>query len=75
MGHTAGERLSGIAAPTLVLTGTADRLVPPVNSQRIARRIPGAKLVFLDGAPHRLFAEDAEAFHREVLAFLLDEQS
>jgi pimeloyl-ACP methyl ester carboxylesterase len=75
MGHTAGERLSGISAPTLVLTGTADRLVPPVNSQRIAERIPGAKLVFLDGAPHRLFAEDAEAFHREVLAFLLDERS
>ncbi|MGB6411021.1 MAG: alpha/beta fold hydrolase [Candidatus Deferrimicrobiaceae bacterium] len=75
MGHGAWERLPAIAAPTLVLTGTADRLVPQVNSQRIAERIPGAKLVFLDGAPHRLFAEDAEAFHREVLAFLLDDSN
>jgi pimeloyl-ACP methyl ester carboxylesterase len=75
MGHTAGERLSAIVASTLVLTGTADRLVPPGNSQRIAERIPGAILVLLDGAPHRLFDEDAEAFHREVLAFLLDDSN
>jgi len=46
-----------------------------VNSQRIAKRIPGVKLVFLDGAPHRLFAEAAEAFHREVLVFLLDDSN
>jgi len=70
MGHTAWDRLAGIRAPTLVIAGTGDRLVPPVNSRRIAERIPGAKLVFLDGAPHRLFAENADTFNREVLAFL-----
>lgn len=69
-GHSAGERLRRISAPTLVITGTADRIVPPVNSSRIAERIPGSRLVFLEGAPHRLFAENAEAFNREVLAFL-----
>jgi pimeloyl-ACP methyl ester carboxylesterase len=47
--------------------------VPPVNSRRIAARIPGARLVLLPGAPHRLFAENAEAFNREVLSFLLEE--
>jgi pimeloyl-ACP methyl ester carboxylesterase len=70
IGHSAGDRLRGIRARTLVIAGTADRLVPPVNSERIAERIPGAKLVLLPGAPHRLFAENAEAFNREVLAFL-----
>lgn len=69
-GHAAGERLSGISVPTLVITGTADRIVPPVNARRIAERIPGSRLVFLEGAPHRLFAENAEAFNREVLEFL-----
>lgn len=69
-GHDAGERLAGIAAPTLVITGSEDRLVPPENSRRIAERIPGSLLVLLPGAPHRLFAENAEAFNREVLAFL-----
>jgi pimeloyl-ACP methyl ester carboxylesterase len=73
VGHAAADRLSGIGAPTLVITGTGDRVVPPVNSRRIAARIPGARLVLLPGAPHRLFAENAEAFNREVLSFLLEE--
>ena len=70
IGHAAGERLARIPAPTLVITGTEDRLVPPENSRRIADRIPGSRLALLPGAPHRLFAENAEAFNREVLAFL-----
>jgi pimeloyl-ACP methyl ester carboxylesterase len=70
VGHSAGDRLKGIRSPTLVIAGTADLLVPPVNSERIALRIPGAKLVLLPGAPHRLFAENAEEFNREVLRFL-----
>jgi len=40
------------------------------NSVSLAGRIPGAKLVVLPGAPHRLFAEAADAFNREVLSFL-----
>lgn len=70
VGHSAGDRLKGIRSPTLVIAGTADLLVPPVNSERIAQRIPGAKLVLLPGAPHRLFAENAVEFNREVLGFL-----
>lgn len=72
VGHSAWERLGVIGASTLVIAGGDDRLVPPVNSERIAKRIPGAKLVLLPGAPHRLFAEDPEAFNREVLAFLAE---
>lgn len=74
VGHSAWERLGDIAAPTLVITGSDDRLAPPVNSERIAQRIPGAKLMVLPCGPHRLFAEDPEAFNREVLAFLSQEQ-
>lgn len=74
VGHSAGDRLKGIGSPTLVIAGTADLVVPPVNSERIAHRIPGAKLVLLPGAPHRLFAENAEAFNREVLSFLSQKQ-
>ena len=70
IGHAAAERLSAVRAPTLVIAGTDDRLIPPANSQWIAQRIPGAALVLLPGAPHRLFAETAGAFNREVLAFL-----
>jgi pimeloyl-ACP methyl ester carboxylesterase len=68
--HDASARLERIRARTLVITGDADRLVDRENSVRIAGRIPGAKLVVLPGAPHRLFAENPEAFNREVLSFL-----
>lgn len=70
MTHDAADRLGRIGARTLVVTGDADRLVPPENSARIAQRIPGARRVVIPGAPHRLFAENAEAFNREVLDFL-----
>ncbi len=68
--HDASSRLEGIRARTLIITGDADRLVNWENSLRIAGRIPGAKLVVLPGAPHRLFAETADEFNREVLSFL-----
>ena len=48
----AHDRLSSVRAPTLVVTGDADRLVPPASSRAIAAAIPGARLVELDGAGH-----------------------
>ena len=51
------DRLPRIAAPTLVIHGESDRLVPPANGKVIAGRIPGAKLVMLPKAGH-LFTTD-----------------
>lgn len=53
------DRLGQIAAPTLVITGDRDVLVPPENSRIIAERIPGAKLLVLPGAAHNFFWEAA----------------
>jgi pimeloyl-ACP methyl ester carboxylesterase len=39
--------LGAIRAPTLVVCGDRDRVVPPANSTLLARRIPGAGLVML----------------------------
>lgn len=50
--HSTLRRLGRIDCPTLVVTGTADRLVPPANSRLLAARIPGARLVELPGAGH-----------------------
>jgi pimeloyl-ACP methyl ester carboxylesterase len=52
LGHRADSRLHRIHAPTLVLTGDRDRLVPPQNSRRLAKKIPGARLEMLAGAGH-----------------------
>jgi pimeloyl-ACP methyl ester carboxylesterase len=46
--------LSNISTPTLVLHGKADPLVPFACGQDTARRIPGAKLVGIDGMGHDL---------------------
>jgi 3-oxoadipate enol-lactonase len=58
--HDTLARLQAIRAPTLVLTGTADKLVPPANSEVLARSIPGARLVRLEGAGH-VFPLEREA--------------
>jgi pimeloyl-ACP methyl ester carboxylesterase len=39
--------LGAIRAPTMVVCGSRDRVVPPENSSLLARRIPDAELVFL----------------------------
>jgi pimeloyl-ACP methyl ester carboxylesterase len=70
MGHKATDRLHQIAAPTLVITGDADRLVPPGNSDILARHIPRAKLVKIPGGSHGFNFETPDVFNRHVLDHL-----
>ena len=42
--------LHRIQAPTLVLSGARDKLVPPANGRLIARRLPNAQLELPDSA-------------------------
>jgi pimeloyl-ACP methyl ester carboxylesterase len=55
------DRLPRISAPTLVLHGATDRLVPPQNARIIADRIPGARLVLIPRAGH-VFPTDQPSF-------------
>jgi len=64
------SRLPGIAAPTLVIHGENDRLVPPGNGKLIAQRIPGAKLVMIPHASHLFTTDQPEAAHRAIFEFL-----
>ena len=68
--HKATDRLHQIKPPTLVITGDADRLVPPANSDVLAKHIPGARLVKVPGGSHGFNFETPEIFNREVLNFL-----
>jgi len=70
MGHRATARLHEIKAPTLVITGDADLLIPPGNSDVIARNIPNAKLVKVPGGSHGFNFETPDLFNREVVDFL-----
>ena len=46
------EPLSSIAAPTLVIHGTADPMFPLEHGEALAEEIPGARLLPLEGAGH-----------------------
>ena len=48
------EALRSIRAPTLVIHGTADRLIRPSGGRATARTIPGANLLLLQGMGHDL---------------------
>ena len=51
---TRADALRSITAPTLVVHGKADPLVPFACGEDTARRIPGARLVGIDGMGHDL---------------------
>ncbi|MGA2356487.1 MAG: alpha/beta hydrolase, partial [Terriglobales bacterium] len=69
------DRLSEIKAPTLVIHGNSDALVPPANGKLIAERIPSAKLVMLDHASHLFTTDQTEAAHHAILEFLSSHQN
>ena len=70
VGHSTLDRLHLIEAPTLVITGTEDRIVLPRSSEEIASRIPNARLVKVEGGSHAFFMEMRGRFNREILDFL-----
>lgn len=53
-------RLAQIAAPTAVVSGNRDRVVPMAVSVVLAERIPGAELVVVAGSGHGVPAEAPE---------------
>jgi pimeloyl-ACP methyl ester carboxylesterase len=64
------SRLAGVTAPTLVVHGTADKLVQPGNAELIAAAIPGARLQWLDGAGHLFWTDRTQQTIDLVNAFL-----
>jgi pimeloyl-ACP methyl ester carboxylesterase len=66
--HIRPRELHALSMPVLVLAGTRDVILAS-HTRRIARSIPGAKLLFLEG-PHQLSVASAPAYNRAVLDFL-----
>jgi pimeloyl-ACP methyl ester carboxylesterase len=59
-GHDTQARLAEIGAPTLVVHGTEDKMIPVANGELIASLIPGAKLEILEGVGHMFWWEQPE---------------
>jgi 3-oxoadipate enol-lactonase len=58
--HDTRERLGGLAAPTLVIHGSEDQMLPVANGRLIAGLLPDAQLEILDGVGHLFFWERAD---------------
>jgi pimeloyl-ACP methyl ester carboxylesterase len=61
------EPLSSIDVPTLVIHGTADPMFPLEHGEALAREIPGARLLTLEGAGHGLDRADWEPVARAII--------
>ena len=62
--------LPQIDVPTLVLAGSEDRTAPPSVMERMARKIPGAQYVVLDGCGHLGPMDQPDEFNRALAEFL-----
>lgn len=66
----AREWVGRIRAPTLVLAGRQDRVVPLEFAERLFRAISGARLTVVEDAAHLVFVEQPDAVNRLLLEFL-----
>jgi len=62
--------LRRVTAPTLVVCGGRDALVPPSVGEIVRRELPAAELVVVEGAAHVPMVERPEACAGALLAFL-----
>jgi len=70
--HDTQARLVNLNAPTLVLLGTADAVVPPELSRRLAAGLPSARGVEIDGASHNLNLERADIVNKLLGPWFLE---
>lgn len=59
-----------IAVPTLVITGTEDRIAPPAHARAMADAITAAQFVAIEGAGHISNIEAPAAFNAALATFL-----
>lgn len=66
--HDTRARLASIAVPTLIIKPTADLLIRPHHSDRLAAAIPGARLLEVPGAGHGLTFHAADVVNAALRA-------
>jgi 2-hydroxy-6-oxonona-2,4-dienedioate hydrolase len=64
------DKLGSIHAPTLVVWGRQDALIPVARAEKFRDGIPGAKMVVFDQCGHVPQIEKAEEFNKALLDFL-----
>jgi 3-oxoadipate enol-lactonase len=68
-------RIAKITAPTLIIHGETDQLIPVANAPLIAERIPGAKLAIIPRASHIFETDQPATANRIIQEFLSAQQN
>ena len=71
--HDTCNLLGKITAPTLVMTGDRDLVIPPENSDLLAQKIPGAQQVTITDASHGFCFSHPDDTATAVINFLKSE--
>ena len=66
------HKLGRVTAPTLVLFGEHDAVVPPGNAELLAAKLPNARVEILPNAGHVFPFETPEAANQAITRFLLE---
>ncbi len=64
--------LTGVRTPALLVWGREDRIVPLECAQQYARALPGARVVEVDGAGHRVDMEQPDTLAKLVTQFVTE---
>lgn len=70
LGADIRAKLDGITAPTLVVWGSNDRLLPLALGHQLTQAIPDARLRVIDGAGHNPMWDRSDQFNHATLDFL-----
>lgn len=70
MNFDSRDRAHLIRQPTLILAGSQDRVMPPVLTEELAKKIPQAQFKVFPNAAHLLFLEEADSVNQVLLDFL-----
>ena len=65
-----GDDLRSLHAPTLIILGREDSIVPLSNAERFHASIGGSEMVIIDECGHASWAEKPSEFNKAVLEFL-----
>jgi pimeloyl-ACP methyl ester carboxylesterase len=70
LSHDTSLEIDQIKAPTFVIHGDADRLVPYENGVNLANKIPNAEFLTISGAGHIYVTEAQDFVNNRVIEFL-----
>jgi pimeloyl-ACP methyl ester carboxylesterase len=69
------SRIAQIKAPTLIIHGETDQLIPVANAHLIAERIPHAQLTLIAHASHIFETDQPTMANRAIMEFLSAQQN